>query len=317
MSTRLQVIAIGALGATVLAVLGGVGGAFGLFAAYFAALPLFAVGFMAGAKACTAAAAVAAAIIAATLSATEAAVFLAAQAVPAASVVWLSLRTRIAPTGDAEWYRPGDVVAWLAAYGAVGFAILALGLAGQGDGPGVEQALADELERVLSAVAVGADPDRTTAMAAALARFFPAIVLASWMVMTVINAVLGFQIAKRFGSLQRPEPTWSAMTLPGWLMTATAAASLAALVGRGTTVGFVGGNAALALCVPYVLLGFAVAHAFAARLKSPRLMLWGVYLVVVLLGWPVLLMAAVGFAEDWIGLRRHFAGPRPEPEDER
>jgi hypothetical protein len=40
-----------------LAVVGGYGGPFGLLAAYFAALPLFAVGFAAGTRACLAAAA--------------------------------------------------------------------------------------------------------------------------------------------------------------------------------------------------------------------------------------------------------------------
>jgi hypothetical protein len=255
-------------------------------------------------------------VLAVALGPTDAAMFVAAQGVPATLVVWLALRTRIAPTGDPEWYPPGDVLAWLAAYGVSAFAVLTLATVGFGESS-VEATLAEVLERVVAAIAVEADPESVKAMAAALARYMPALVLAGWIVMTVINAVLGLQVAKRFASPQRPEPTWSAMTLPGWLMTATAAAALAALVGRGTTVGFVGGNAALALCVPYALLGFAVAHTFAAGARYPWLVLGGVYLVVVLLGWPLLVMAAVGFAEDWIGLRRHVAGPRPEPEDER
>jgi hypothetical protein len=316
MSTRLQIIAIGALGATLLAVVGELGGPFGLLAAYFTTLPLFAVGFAAGTRACLTALAITAVVLAVASGAVDAATFVVAQGFPAALVVGLALRTRIAPTGDPEWYAPGDVLAWLAAYGALAFAGVTLVFAGQ-SGASIEQTLADMLERVVAAVAVEADPESVKAMAVALARFMPALVLAGWIVMMVVNAILGFQVARRFGSPQRPEPTWSAMTLPGWLMTATAAASLAALVGRGTTVGFVGGNVALALCVPYALLGFAVAHTFAAGAKYPWLVLWGVYLVVLLFGWPLFLMAAVGFAEDWIGLRRHIAASRPEPEDER
>jgi hypothetical protein len=315
MPTRLQIIAIGTLGATLLAVVGDLGGAFGLLAAYFTALPLFATGFAAGVRACVIAAVIAAVAVAAAAGIADAATFVVAYGIPAPLVVGLALRTRIAPTGDPEWVPPGEVLAWLAAYGALAFAVVALGFGGQ-DGAGVEQTLAETLERVIATVAVETDPNDVKAMAVALARFMPALVLAGWIVMMVVNAILGFRIARRFGSPQRPEPTWSAMTLPGWLMTATAAASLAALVGRGTTLGFVGGNAALSLCVPYVLLGFAVAHTFAHGAKYPWLVLWGVYLVVLLFGWPLFLMAAVGFAEDWIGLRRHIAA-RPEPEDER
>jgi hypothetical protein len=38
-------------------------------------------------------------------------------------------------------------------------------------------------------------------------------------------------------------------------------------------------------------------------------------LVVFLLGWPVLVMAALGFVEDWIGVRRRVVGSRLDPED--
>jgi hypothetical protein len=255
-------------------------------------------------------------VLAVAFGPTDAAMFVAAQGGPTALVVWLALRTRIAPAGDPEWYPAGDALAWLVAYGAAAFAVATFATAGFGES-GVEAALADVVERLVTAIAVDADPEGVKSTAAALARYMPALVLTGWTVMMVINAVLGFQLARRFGSPQRPEPAWSAITLPAWLMTAVAAAALAALAGRGTTVGFVGGNAALALCVPYALLGFAVAHTFAAGAKYPWLVLWGVYLVVVLFGWPVFVMAAVGFAEDWIGLRRHVAGPRPEPEDER
>jgi hypothetical protein len=313
MPSRATVIAVGAVASAVLAIAGTVGGPFGLLAAYFASLPLFAVGFAAGRQACIAAVAAAAVAVGIILGPDEAAMFLGAQGIPAALVVWLSLQVR-ASTGAPEWVLPGTVVAWLTCYGVVVFAILALSLLGEGGAQGLEAELATELEHVVAAVATGADPDRIKAVTAALARYFPAIVLTSWIVMTAVNAVVGFQIAGRFFDRQRPEPTWSALTLPSWLMTAVAAASLLALIGRGATAGFIG-NTALTLCVPYAFLGFAVAHTLAARLGARRLVLWGVYLVVFLLGWPVLVMAALGFVEDWIGVRRRVVGSRLDPED--
>jgi hypothetical protein len=314
MPSRGMAIAAGAVASAVLAIGGALGGAFGLLAAYFAGLPLYAVGFAAGRQACAAAAALAAVAVGFALGPGDTMMFLGAQALPAVLVVWLSLRAR-GSDGALEWFPPGTVLAWLACYGVVAFAVLALSLLGESGAQGMEAALASELEHAVAAVAPGADAARVQAVTAAIARYFPAIVLASWLVMTVVNAVVGFQVAGRVFGRQRPEPAWSALTLPGWLMTATAAASLLALVGRGTTAGFIGGNAALALCVPYAFLGFAVAHTLAARLGSRRLVLWGLYLVVFLLGWPVLAVTVLGFVEDWIGVRRRVAGKVPDPED--
>lgn len=313
-----KLIAIGAALTAVLAILGAIGGAFGLPAAYFATLPAFTVGFAGGWRTGFAALGAAAVAVGIALGTEEAGVFLVVQGIPTGLAVWFSLQARGAPGGEAiEWYPPGHVLAWLACYSAAVFAVLALGFAGGAPGsPGLEAELASQLGQAVTAVTAGADPERVKSITETLARYFPAIVLASWIMMMAINAVLGFRVAGRFGKGRfRPEPAWSALSLPSWLMTATAAASLAALVGRGTTVGFVGGNAALALCVPYVFLGFATAHALSAKLAWRRPLLWGLYLATFVLGWPVLLMAALGFVEDWTGLRRRVAGERPGPED--
>lgn len=312
MPVRGTIIAAGAAASAGLVILGSVSGPFGLLTAYFASLPLFVTGFAAGRQACMIAIAVAAAAIGVALGFEEAILFLAAQAIPAGLTVWLSLRTDASSDGAVEWVSPGSVLAWLACYGAVAFTALAFGFLGGGSSQGLEAELAAELEHVVAAVATGTDPDRIKAVTAALAHYFPAIMLASWIVMTVVNAVIGNRLAGRLFGRQRPEPAWSALTLPGWLMTAVAAASFLALVGKGTTVGFVAGNAALALCMPYVFLGFAAAHVLAARLGPRRVVLWVLYVAVFLLGWPVLFVAALGFVEDWIGVRRRFAGPPPE-----
>jgi hypothetical protein len=314
-----KLIAGGACLTAALAIVGAIGGALGLPAAYFATLPVLAAGFAGGWQTGFTALAAAAVAIAAALGIREAGVFLVAQGFPAAMIVWLSLQARKAPgNGAIEWYPPGRVLAWLACYGVVAFAVLTLGFTGEAaNSSGLEAELADDLGHAVSAIAAGADPDRIKSVTAALAHFFPAIVLASWIMMMATNAVIGVRVAGRFfGARGRPEPEWKALSLPSWLMTATAAASFAALIGRGTTVGFVGGNAALTLCVPYGFLGFATAHVLSAKLAWRKLLLWGLYLATFLLGWPVLFVAALGFVEDWIGLRRRFAGERSGPEDE-
>jgi hypothetical protein len=312
MPGRGTIIAAGAVLSAGLVVLGSVSGPLGLLTAYFASLPLFVTGFAAGRQACLIAIAGAAAVIAATLGFEDAIMFLAAQAAPAGLVVWLALKPPVLAEDEVEWVWLGTVLAWLACYGVIVFMLLAAAFLEDGSSQGLEAGLADGLEHMVMQLATGADQDRVRAVTAALARYFPAIVLASWLVMTAINAIMGFRLAQRFFGPKRPEPAWSAMWLPGWLMTVIAAASLLALIGKGTTVGFVGGNAALALCVPYVFLGFATAHVLAARLGPRRFVLWGLYVAVFLLGWPVLLVAILGFVEDWIGVRRRYAVIRPE-----
>lgn len=313
-----RLIIVGAALTAVLAVLGAIGGALGLPAAYFATLPVFAVGFGGGWRTGFAALGLAAIAAVSVLGIQETGVFLVVQGFPTALAVWFSLQARVAPGGEAvEWYPPGHVLAWLACYSVGVFAVLTLGFTGEtASSSGLEAELAAELGQAVSAIAAGADPARVKSITESLARFFPAIVLASWIMMMAINAVIGFRVAGRvLRARVRPEPAWSALSLPSWLMTATAAASFAALIGRGTTIGFVGGNAALALCVPYVFLGFAVAHVLSAGLTWRRPLLWGLYVVTFVLGWPVLFVAALGFVEDWIGLRRRFAGEQPGPED--
>jgi hypothetical protein len=312
MPARGTIVAAGAVVSAGLVILGSVSGPLGLLTAYFASLPLFVTGFAAGRQSCLIAIAVAALAIAATLGLEDTVMFLAAQAAPAGLVIWLALKPPILAEDEIEWVWLGSVLSWLACYGVIVFMLLVAAFLDEGSSQGLEASLAEGLNQMVTQVAAGADPDKIQAVTSALARYFPAIVLASWLIMTAINAVLGFRLARRFFGPKRPEPVWSAMWLPSWLMTVIAASSLLALIGKGSTVGFVGGNAALALCMPYVFLGFATAHTLAARLGPRRAVLWGLYVAVVLLGWPVLLVAILGFVEDWIGVRRRYAVIRPE-----
>jgi hypothetical protein len=76
-----------------------------------------------------------------------------------------------------------------------------------------------------------------------------------------------------------------------------------------TALAFAARNSALALLVPYFLVGLAVVHVWARQWPSRLMILVGFYLLMVLFGGiGMLLVAGLGFMEQWLRLRRRFAG---------
>ena len=84
---------------------------------------------------------------------------------------------------------------------------------------------------------------------------------------------------------------------------------------------FIGGIAALfaqivttALMMAYAVIGFAVLHTLTLALKSRAIWLSCTYAVVVVFGWPVLAMIALGLADAVFGFRqRYLRGKQPPP----
>jgi hypothetical protein len=67
------------------------------------------------------------------------------------------------------------------------------------------------------------------------------------------------------------------------------------------------------LMMAYALIGFAVLHTLTLALKSRALWLGCVYAIVVVFGWPVLAMVALGLAEAIFGFRQRYLKGRPPP----
>ena len=61
-----------------------------------------------------------------------------------------------------------------------------------------------------------------------------------------------------------------------------------------------------ALMMAYALIGFAVLHTLTLALKSRALWLGCTYAIVVVFGWPVLAMVALGLADAIFGLRQRY-----------
>ncbi len=293
----------------------------GMFLAYFAALPLFVVGLSLGMTAGTIATVTAISLALALTEIAVVALFTLATALPSLLLLRMVLSRRPSPEGNPVWCPPGKMLCWLTGYGAVAFVIVAY-VAGSGPN-GLEDAIRASISAALKIMMEDMDPSKATAAARMVEaivqivpRYLPAIFVASWLVSMVVNAHLAQNIAVRLKRNIRPAVPLLEMSLPFGLTGALlATAVLWRLVGPGL-VGFVSLNLALIMLVPFFLLGLAVIHAISRAWPSRTPILVVIYLIMVFIVWPMILVAALGLAEQWIGLRQRLAGPGNFEEDE-
>lgn len=323
MSKNLLIAVIGGMTSVILYLSSFFGIPGGFFLAYFSALPLFVVGLSLGLTVGTIATVIAVALTFA-LALTKVAVvalFAVATALPTLLLLRMALSRRQSPEGNPEWCPPGRMVCWLTGYGAVAFVILAY--VASGGQNGLEDTIRANISAALTIMMEGMDSsevETTARMVEALVqivpRYLPAIFVASWLISMVVNAHLAQYIAIRVGRNVRPAPRLPEMSLPFGLAGAMlAAAVIWRLAGPGL-VGFVSLNLALMMLVPFFLLGLAVIHAVSRGWPSRTPILVTMYLIMVFIGWPVILVAALGLAEQWTGLRQRLAGPGNLEEDE-
>ncbi len=286
----------------------------GLFLAYFSALPLFVVGLSLGFKAGIIATVASVALALAITEIAVVALFTVVTALPTLLLLSMALSNRKSPEGTPKWYPPGMMVCWLTGYGAMAFVIAAYMVGGGQNG--LEEILRENISAALGGLIRDLEPSKVAAMARMAARYVPAIFMASWLISMVVNAHLAQKIATRLGRNIRPSPSLRNMSLPfGFAGVMLATAVIWRLAGPGL-VGFVSLNLALVMLVPYFLLGLAVVHAVSRPWSARTPILVTIYLIMVFIGWPVVLVAALGLAEQWTGLRQRLAGPGNLEEDE-
>lgn len=286
-----------------------------LILAYLAFLPLFAVGFGWGAGSVTVAALLATALVALATSWVVGFVFALAYAVPAAATIRLALRSRREPNGAVEWYPVGQLVSWLAVYACGSFVLLAL----LGGDSGLREAVS-QIEAVMTSVLPGEQSPQVTVLVSIIAGYFPAIVMASWLVMALVNMALAHGVLERFGRNRRPAPQAASIAVPQWYTAVVVAAAALALIARASdweTLGIIARNAGLALLVPYFLVGLAVVHVWARQWPARLAILAGFYLLLVVFGWVAMLaLIGLGFMEQWLSLRQRFAGGSSQEDEQ-
>ena len=281
----------------------------GVLLAYFCQLPLFVIGLSLGTTASVIAGAVAAAGVIAVSGVLGAFVFILVNAAPVVFLVRQGLLSRPDGNGNTEWYPPGLLAVGSTLYG-LGLLVVAWLWLSVSTG-GIEESVRAYLGEVTSTILQGQPAEMQQALIDNVAPILPGTVALSWLVMLVINGVLGQGLVARFERNLRPSPDFAMLELPNWLTVLGAALLIGAILLPGT-LGYFAKSAAFILALPFFLVGLSVIHVAARRISAGTLLLVLFYLLMLLFGWPAVFVAFFGLIEQRAGFRQKWAGAGKE-----
>ncbi|MGE5547554.1 MAG: DUF2232 domain-containing protein [Solirubrobacterales bacterium] len=271
--------------------------ALGILLSYVAPLPLFMAGLGLGIGPAVIAGAAGAGGVALAAGGASVLPYAIAVALPAMLVTERALLWRTLPDGSQEWFPPGLVLARLT---AAGLALILIGTALVSDHPdGVRGWVAELIGRTLEMMAPEVTPERRQMAVEWWTPLFPAMVLASWQVMAVVNATAAQALLVRMGHARRPTPAYRELWLPDWLGVVLAASAATAVLAQGDP-GYVAANLTAVVLVPFSLLGLAGVHRWAAGRPHARLALAVTYgLLVLAQAWAAMAVAGLGVVRFW------------------
>jgi hypothetical protein len=154
-----------------------------------------------------------------------------------------------------------------------------------------------------------------------LARFLPPAAAVIAALTQAANLWLAGIVVRMSGRLRRPWPDLTSLSFPP-----LAAVLFGGLLGGSLLPGVPGLVASLfaaTLTVAFAMVGFAVTHTVTRGMSGRAVVLWGTYLCVLFLLWPVVVMTIIGVAETLFGLRGRLSrrdppaahnGPKNGPE---
>jgi len=204
------------------------------------------------------------------------------------------------------------MIMWLTGFGVLVF--MAALLAASGQSGGLEGIIREELTFTMSPFLAGYDESLRQSAIDMAAPFFPSILFFFWLAMMIINAALAQWILVRRNRNLRPTPDITQLELPNFLPMAIAAAGVISLVGEGASA-YAARNLVVILSVPYFFSGLGVIHALMRRVANSTLPLALFYIFLLFLGWPIFMIAGLGFIDHWMGLREALNTPKSGEED--
>lgn len=299
----LTALGAGALSAFAsMAFLSGIPGA--LLVVYIAPLPLLLAGLAMGPQAASLAA-LGGIVVAGLAGGPMAGVlFTVIHGLPVWMIVRLALLRRTAEDGDlSDWYPSGSILALISVYAAGGFMVVMISALSE-DG-GLRVMITDYLGMLLGLIMPSMEEATMDQLIESVVPLFPGYMGVSWVVMVAVNASAALALLTRRGRLLRPDNRLDQLALPDWLSWLLIGAAALALIGTGE-MQFAGRNLALILAVPFFFLGLSVVHAVAGKTTFRGPFLVGFYLFLLLTGWIIFAVIAVGLAEQWTGLRRRL-----------
>jgi len=207
-----------------------------------------------------------------------------------------------------EWYPVGRILLWIAGFAALTTiaAMLTLGT----DAETITGSLRRGLLRILGPhnAAASGDVERWVD---ALVIIAPAAATIVAMMTLTLNLWLAAKITKTSGRLHRPWPDLKSAELPQMTLVALSVALAFCFIGG--IVALFAQVVSTALMMAYAVTGFAVLHTLTLALKSRAIWLSCTYAIVVVFGWPVLAMVALGLADAIFGFRARYLRGKPPP----
>jgi len=239
-----------------------------------------------------------------------AALYAAAEAVPALGLSRLALRRRPDASGRLRFTSAGTLYTTATLYAAAFVVILFLVFSeGESGFFGTMEMLVRDW--LTASLAGRAAPIEIQVYAARIAQAMPGALAGWWLVILLGNLSIAQALLTRWKSAQRP-PFWlSRMVLPRWLVLLFALAlGLGLLLPEDS--GFLGITLAMILFVPFFFVGMVCFHYLCRGWPPGAFVLIGLYFVLFISQWPALVAATIlGIAEQWIRLRDRIGGPRP------
>jgi hypothetical protein len=175
-------------------------------------------------------------------------------------------------------------------------------------GPG-SQAPEPQVPNTPSQGVQASGPDDTDAMIDLLVRFLPPVAAVVAALTQSANLWLAGLVVRTSGRLRRPWPDIAALSFPP-----VAVAAFGVVLGGSLLPGLPGLFASLfaaTLTIAFALVGFAVMHTLTRGMRARAVTLWGAYLSVLFLLWPVVPMTIIGVTETLFGLRGRFSQRGP------
>ena len=289
-----------------------------IFLAYLTVLPLFVAGLGAGGLAALVASFTGTAGLYLTGPSNFAFMYAFIFAVPTIVLTMLALRLRpdvepVAGQPAVQWFPEGRLLTALSIYPCLIFALL-MGLL-RGYPGGLLRLTTDAFKDVatqLMAQLPPADGDVIHAALDRLAQIAPALVGTTWICIFLVSMAVAQVVLQRQNWQLRPGFSLASLQVPGWLIYLVAATGLVGAFAP-PPFDYFGTNLSLMLGLPFFFVGLAIVHCWAGRSKWPRLTLTVFYLVVALLVWLVLLIAALGIVDQWANFRQRQSSAKPLP----
>lgn len=231
------------------------------------------------------------------------------EALPAIIVSRQALAQRQGPNAAPTWAPAGRIIGLATAYAAGLLMIFVIWFAFREGG--LRGFVEARLTAMLSpAIQGGSSPEAEAQLAVfvnELSYMLPGALMAWWLVFTIVNLGIAQALLTKWKRNLRPVLRLQRLEVPRWIGVVLVAAILIGAAASGQ-IAFVGWNLAVVCIVPFFYVGLVVLHMLARGWSPGPFFLAGFYLLLLFRGWPALVLAVLGFADQWAKLRHKLEG---------